>query len=104
VLARARLADPAFVGSAVLGTMWIDEFIATRILEAVLHGLDLAQALNRPATPSIAAVKCVADILDSVYRRKRAGSRPDALADDWLWVQVASGRRRHDSVVTPLLL
>ena len=52
---RARLVDPAFVGSTVLGAMRIDEFIATRVVEAVVHGLDLAQALDRSFTPSRAA-------------------------------------------------
>lgn len=83
--------------------MRIDEFIATRLVEAVVHGLDLAQALNRPATPSAAAVDCVADVLDSLNGRKQNGSRPASLAENWLWVQVASGRRHHDDFPTPLL-
>ncbi len=99
---RARRVDPAFVGSTVLGAMRIDEFIATRVVEAVVHGLDLAQALDRSFTPSHAAVDCVADVLDALGRRKGV-DRPEALEDDWLWVQVASGRRRHDDLPTPLL-
>jgi hypothetical protein len=99
---QARLVDPAFVGSTVLGAMRIDEFIATRVVEAVVHGLDLAQALDRSFTPSRAAVNCVADVLDSLGRRKGI-ARPESIADDWLWVQVASGRLRHDDFLTPLL-
>src|SRR5262249_46297754 len=102
-VAEARLADPAFVGSAILGAMRVDEFIATRVVEAVVHGLDLAQALNRTVTPSTVAVDCVADILDSLNHLRGAGSRPKSLADNWLWVQVASGRRRHIDFPTPLL-
>jgi uncharacterized protein (TIGR03083 family) len=102
-LAKARLADPAFVGWTVIGTIRIDEFIATRVVEAVVHGLDLAQALDRSATPSVAAVECAANILDSLNVRHQARSRPESLSEDWLWVQVASGRHRHDDFPTPLL-
>ncbi len=100
---KAREADPAFVGWTVLGTIRTDEFIDTRIVEAVVHGLDLAQALDRAATPSELAVKRTAEVLDTLHRRQRNGTRPESLADDWLWVQVAAGRRRHDDFPTPLL-
>jgi uncharacterized protein (TIGR03083 family) len=99
---KARLVHPGFVGSTVLGAMRIDEFIATRVVEVVVHGLDLAQALDRSFTPSREAVDCVADVLDSLGGRKGI-DRPESLADGWLWVQVASGRRRHDDFPTPLL-
>jgi uncharacterized protein (TIGR03083 family) len=102
-VAKARLADPEFVGWTVIGTIRIDEFIATRVVEAVVHGLDLAQALNRSATPSVGAVECAANVLDSLNVRHQAQSRPESLSEDWLWVQVASGRRRHDDFPTPLL-
>lgn len=102
-LGKARLANPAFVGWTVIGTIRIDEFIVTRVVEAVIHSLDLAQALNRPMTPSAAAVACAANVLDSLNRRTRAWKRPETLADDWLWVQVASGRRHHDEFPVPLL-
>lgn len=102
-LAKARLAEPTFVGWTVIGTIRIDEFIATRVVEAVVHGLDLAQALNRPVTPSTAAVDCAANILDSLNRRQYNRSRPESLGENWLWVQVASGRRRHNDFPAPLL-
>ncbi len=102
-LAKARLAEPTFVGSTVIGTIRIDEFIATRVVEAVVHGLDLAQALSRPVTPSTAAVDCAAHVLDSLNRRQQTRSRPESLAENWLWVQVASGRRCHDDFQAPLL-
>jgi len=103
-LAKAHHADPAFVGWTVIGTIRVDEFIATRIVEVVVHGLDLAQALNRSLTPSTVALDCAADLLDSLNRRSDHGSsRPESLADNWLWVQVASGRRRHHDFPTPLL-
>jgi uncharacterized protein (TIGR03083 family) len=101
--AKARLAEPTFVGWTVIGTIQIDEFIATRVVEAVIHGLDLAQALNRSATPSDAAVECAANVLDSLNVRHQAHSRPKSLSEDWLGVQVASGRRHHDDFPVPLL-
>jgi len=102
-MGKARLADPEFVGSTVIGTIRVDEFMVTRVIEAVVHGLDLAQALDRPMTPSSAAVDYAADVLDSLNRRTRNAARPDTLADNWLWVQVASGRRYHVDFPVPLL-
>ena len=31
--------------------MSIDEFVTSRIVEAVVHGMDLTDALGRPASP-----------------------------------------------------
>jgi uncharacterized protein (TIGR03083 family) len=102
-LAGARNADPTFVGWTVIGTIRVDEFIASRVVEAVVHGLDLALALDRPATPSAAAVAWAAHVLDALNHRRHAVDRPKSMADDWLWIQVASGRRHHDDFPTPLL-
>jgi len=102
-LETARRTDPAFVGWTVIGTIRVDDFIATRVVEAVVHGFDLTQALDRTATPSAWAVDCAASVMDTLNQRRHGRSRPESLADNWFWVQVASGRRRHGGFPTPLL-
>lgn len=102
-LTKARLAHPGFTGSAIVGVMRFDEFVPTRIVEAVVHGLDLAQALGRTVVPSADAVAVVAEIFDALHLRKRATARPPTLPDDWLWVQSASGRLGNDAIFEPLL-
>ena len=50
---ESRTAGADKVGSGYYALMRLDEFVASRIVEAVVHGLDLTDALGRPpmATP-----------------------------------------------------
>ena len=69
------------------------EVVASRVVEAVVHGLDLTDALGRQpmATPEGLAV--TATILDELLaRRTVAGRPPDLQGDDLGWVRAASGR------------
>ncbi|WP_311543489.1 hypothetical protein [Streptomonospora wellingtoniae] len=45
--------------------MALEEFLVTRVVEVVLHGLDLADALERGAWTSRPALEAVADLLFS---------------------------------------
>jgi uncharacterized protein (TIGR03083 family) len=102
-LARASAADPGFVGSALVGEMRIDEFVPTRIVEAVVHGLDISLTLGRDHRPTDAALSTVAAILDTLLWARDQQRRPPALADDWTWIQVAAGRARHRDLPMPLI-
>jgi Mycothiol maleylpyruvate isomerase N-terminal domain len=89
----ARSMAPDTVGPGYYALMRLDEFVASRVVEAVVHGLDLTDALGRQpmATPEGLAV--TAAILDELLaRRTVAGRPPDLAADDLAWVRAASGR------------
>jgi uncharacterized protein (TIGR03083 family) len=81
------------------GSMRCDDFLATRVVEAVIHGLDLRAAIGAPPTPTPAALRSAAAFLDAMLD----GSRPPDLADDVAFVEVATGRRRHPDPRFPLL-
>jgi hypothetical protein len=82
----------------------LDEFISTRIVEAVVHGIDLTDAVARPPTATPEGVAHTARLLDSLLARTRAGGRPPDLADDVAWLRAASGRDAHPDPRLPLLL
>jgi hypothetical protein len=89
----ARSMAPDTVGPGYYALMRLDEFVASRVVEAVVHGLDLTDALGRQpmATPEGLAV--TAAILDELLaRRTVAGRPPDLASDDLAWVRTASGR------------
>ena len=89
----ARSTAPGTVGPGYYALMRLDEFVASRVVEAVVHGLDLTDALGRQpmATPEGLAV--TATILDELLaRRTVAGRPPDLSGDDLAWVRAASGR------------
>ena len=89
----ARSTPPDTVGSGYYALMRLDEFVASRVVEAVVHGLDLTDALGRQpmATPEGLAV--TATILDELLARRTVAGRPSDLAgDDLAWVRAASGR------------
>jgi hypothetical protein len=46
--------------------MRVDEFVARRIVEAVVHGIDLAQALGRASTATAEGIAVTAAILDDL--------------------------------------
>jgi hypothetical protein len=88
----ARSLAPETVGPGYYALMRLDEFVASRVVEAVVHGLDLTDALGREpmATPEGTAV--TAAILDDLLARKTVAGRPAGLEDDLAWVRAASGR------------
>jgi uncharacterized protein (TIGR03083 family) len=102
-LARAESVDPSFVGSPLVGEMRVDEFVVTRIVEAVVHGLDLGQALDLQHRPTDGGLEATAAVLDDLLWARDQRRRPAALVDDWTWVRVASGRARHPDLVAPLI-
>jgi hypothetical protein len=77
--------------------------VPTRIVEAVVHGMDLTDALGQEPTSGPQAVAITAGILDGVLARRTVPGRPADLADDMAWVRAASGRGPHPDPRLPLL-
>ena len=100
----ARASAPDTVGPAFYGLIRLDEFMATRVGEAVIHGLDLTDALGRPPLPMPKAVPIAAEGLEELLARVRVAGRPADLADDDLaFIRAASGRGEHPDPRFPIV-
>ncbi len=99
----ARANPPTLVGSGYYALMELGEFVPSRIVEAVVHGFDLTDALGRETVASPEAVAITAGILDDLLARRTVAGRPADLADDLAWVRAASGRAPHDDPRLPLI-
>lgn len=83
--------------------MRLDEFVPSRVVEAVVHGMDLTDALGREPIATPEGVSVTAAILDELLARRTVAGRPDDLADDLAWVRAASGRSEHPDPRLPLI-
>jgi Mycothiol maleylpyruvate isomerase N-terminal domain len=102
-IAEARAVPAGLVGPGYFAPMRADEFVASRIVEAVVHGIDLAQALGTPYFATADGIGVTAAILDDLLARRTTGRRPAALADDMDWILAASGRAESDDNRLPLI-
>ena len=100
---ESRAAGPDKVGSGYYALMRLDEFVASRIVEAVVHGLDLSDALGRPPMATSAGIAATAAILDELLARRTVPGRPADLAEDLAWIRAASGRAEHSDPRLPLI-
>jgi hypothetical protein len=98
-----RAVPPGTVGPGYFAPMRVDEFAASRVVEAVVHGLDLTLALGREPIATPAGLALTASILDDLLARRTIGQRPGDLADDLAWVLAASGRAAHPDNRLPLI-
>jgi hypothetical protein len=98
-----RTLDPGTTGPGYFGRMRLDDFMASRFIEAVVHHLDLTDALGAEARTTAEATRCAAVMLDDLMARKQVPGRPDDLADDLAWIRAASGRVPHTDGRLPLL-
>jgi uncharacterized protein (TIGR03083 family) len=104
-LYAARAHPPEMVGSGFFALMRLDDFVATRIVEAVLHGLDLTDALGRPPLDLPRANAITAAILDELLARRTVAGRPaDLQSDDLAFIRAASGRGEHPDPRFPLII
>ena len=100
----ARSLAPDTVGPGYYALMRLDEFVASRVVEAVVHGLDLTDALGRDPMATSEGVAVTAAILDDLLARKTVAGRPADLSDDMAWVRAASGRGpEHPDPRLPLI-
>jgi hypothetical protein len=79
--------------------------MASRVVEAVVHGLDLTDALGREPMCTPEGVAVTAAILDELLARRTVPGRPaDLVGDDLAWVRAASGRSpAHPDPRLPLI-
>jgi hypothetical protein len=100
----ARSLAPDTIGPGYYALMRLDEFVASRVVEAVVHGLDLTDALGRDPMATSEGVVVTAAILDELLARKTVAGRPAGLGDDMAWVRAASGRGpEHPDPRLPLI-
>ena len=103
-LQAAKSNPPDLVGPGYYALMRLDEFVASRVVEAVVHGMDLTDALGRDplATPRATAV--TAQIMDELLARRTVAGRPaDLVDDDTAFIRAASGRGEHADPRLPLI-
>jgi uncharacterized protein (TIGR03083 family) len=100
---EARELPPETVGPGYFAPMRLDEFVASRVVEAVVHGLDLTQALGRDCMATEDGIAMTAAILDDLLTRRTTGTRPGALSNDLAWVIAASGRGEYPDSRLPLI-
>ncbi len=100
---ESRATPPDTIGSGYYALMRLGEFVPSRIVEAVVHGFDLTDALGRDTIATPAGIVATAGILDELLARKTVAGRPDDLADDLAWVRAASGRAEHADPRLPLI-
>jgi Mycothiol maleylpyruvate isomerase N-terminal domain len=102
-LAQARSVPAGAVGPGFFASMRVDEFVASRIVEAVVHGIDLTQALGRDTIATPAGIAATAAILDDLLARRTIAGRPGDLSDDLAWILAASGRAESGDSRLPLI-
>ena len=83
--------------------MRLDEFVPSRVVEAVVHGLDLTDAVGRAPIATPEGVAMAAAILDDLLARKTVAGRPPDLADNLVRVRAAAGRGTHPDPRLPLI-
>lgn len=102
-LAEARAVPASTVGPGYFAPMRVDEFVASRVVEAVVHGIDLTQALGRAPIASPDGIAMTAAILDDLLARRTIAGRPAELASDLDWILAASGRADSADNRLPLI-
>lgn len=102
-IAEARSTPPDTIGSGYYALMRLDEFVASRIVEAVVHGVDLTDAIDREPIATPEGIAATAAILDELLARRTVAGRPADLGDDWQWILAASGRAPHPDPRLPLI-
>ncbi len=105
---EARAASPDVVGRFEFDDgddtlMRLGEFVPSRMVEAVVHGLDLTDALGQDPIATPEGVSVTAAIFDELLARITVPGRPADLADDMTWIRAASGRAPHPDPRLPLL-
>jgi Mycothiol maleylpyruvate isomerase N-terminal domain len=89
---ESRSTPPETIGSGYYALMRLDEFVPSRIVEAVVHGLDLTDAMGWEPAATPEGIAATADILDELLARRTVAGRPGDLRDDLTWIRAASGR------------
>ena len=100
---ESRATSPGKIGSGYYALMRLDEFVPSRVVEAVVHGMDLTDTLGKPTMATPEGIAVTASILDELLARRTVGARPADLPDDVAWIRAASGRSEHPDPRLPLI-
>ena len=95
--------SPDVVGSGYYALMRLGDFVPSRVVEAVVHGMDLTDTLGQDTIATPEGVAMTAAIFDELIARRTVPGRPADLTDDMAWVRAASGRAPHPDPRLPLV-
>jgi uncharacterized protein (TIGR03083 family) len=99
-----RTTPPDTIGPGFFGPMRLDEFVATRLVETRVHGLDLTDALGAPLLPMPRTTVMAAEVLDEVLARRAVPGRPaDLESDDLAFIRAAAGRGEYPDPRLPVV-
>jgi Mycothiol maleylpyruvate isomerase N-terminal domain len=90
---ESRANPSTLVGSGYYALMELGEFVPSRIVEGVVHGLDISDALGVDPVATPEGIASCAATLDDLLGRRTVPGRPADLTDDLEWIRAASGRR-----------
>jgi hypothetical protein len=103
-LEAIRTTAPDTIGPGFFGPMRLDEFVATRLVEVQVHGMDLTDALETPLLSMPRVTTMAAEVLDEVLARRAVPGRPaDLEADDLAFIRAAAGRGEHPDPRLPIV-
>jgi uncharacterized protein (TIGR03083 family) len=103
-LEAIRTTPPDTIGPGFFGPMRLDEFVATRLVETRVHGLDLTDAVGAPPMPMPQTTTMAAEVLDEVLARRAVPGRPtDLEGDDLAFIRAAAGRGGHPDPRLPVV-
>jgi uncharacterized protein (TIGR03083 family) len=103
-LEAIRTMPPDTIGPGFFGPMRLDEFVATRLVETRVHGMDLTDALGAPLLHMPRTTTMAAEVLDEVLARRAVPGRPaDLEGDDLAFIRAAAGRGEHPDPRLPIV-
>jgi uncharacterized protein (TIGR03083 family) len=103
-LEAIKTTPPDTIGPGFFGPMRLDEFVATRLVETRVHGMDLTDALGMPPRPMPRTTTMAAEVLDEVLARRAVPGRPaDLETDDLAFIRAAAGRGEHPDPRLPVV-
>jgi uncharacterized protein (TIGR03083 family) len=103
-LEAIRTTPPDTIGPGFFGPMRLDEFVATRLVETQVHGMDLTDALGAPPLHMPKTTAMAAEVLDEVLARRAVPGRPaDLERDDLAFIRAAAGRGEHPDPRLPIV-
>jgi hypothetical protein len=100
---EARATPAETIGSGYYALMRLDEFVPSRVVEAVVHGIDLTDAVGLESIATPDGIAIAAAILDELLARRTVAGRPGDLSDDVAWIRAASGRSPHPDPRLPII-
>ena len=99
-----KTTPPDTIGPGFFGPMRLDEFVATRLVETQVHGMDLTDALGAPPLHMPRTTAMAAEVLDEVLARRAVPGRPvDLEGNDLGFIRAAAGRGEYPDPRLPVV-